>query len=223
MKEQVNAYYKRFKEIHEISDTYHALMALVRHILRPVINWEKILVFEKEISEKPFFQKKQNVKFIDFDKNSIGKIGGFDVEALDLDYVRKRASMGDIFNLVIDNDDEKSVLGYGFLNLEHLGLSEIEIRMGEKFMYSHESFIMPQARGKRLHPSLLEHKTSVGYRQGRERCLLDIFHYNKSSIRGVSKAGFRKIGCVRSYALFRKWKILIYQTSLLDHIQGIRP
>lgn len=211
---------EKLKEFYRLSNFYHTSMAVIRYIIRPVIHWEKIIVLEKEILSTPKFVKNKNIKFFDIDQHNIEQLDNFKVEKLDIEYLRKKLSEGDIVNLVLDGNKADQVLGFGLMNFEHMYVSNIKIKLSHKLMYSAFSTTFPEARGRGLHASLLEHKSSRGYQRGREKCLGDIFHHNKSARKGNLKAGFEKIGCIRSYDVFKRWKILVCKPSLINYIQG---
>ena len=178
-------------------------------------------MIERDLKEETNFKPKWDVRFVDIDENNAEDLNRYKVGDLDRSQLEGEILKGKTLVLVLDGEVEDTVLAYGFVDYQHIWISGLRIRLDKKMMYQDYAFTMESSRGRGVYPRMLNHMCRRGLSLGYERCLSQVVHFNKSSRRGASKANFRKIGVVRSYLIFKRWKIILHSSSLLKYVQGV--
>jgi RimJ/RimL family protein N-acetyltransferase len=78
-------------------------------------------------------------------------------------------------------------------------------------------FVMPEYRGKRIFPSMLEHIVCEMYEHNKiQNFYIDCKSWNISSIRGIEKSGFKLIGKAICFDIFNK-RYYLYNNCFANH------
>jgi hypothetical protein len=94
--------------------------------------------------------------------------------------------------------DQNKVIAYGWLNpnsQHYLGELALEMDLKSKIEVLYDFYTDNAYRGKGLYPTLLQ---NMCLRNNKSK-LIYAFSYNKSSIRGIEKAGFHLLGKIKGY------------------------
>lgn len=94
--------------------------------------------------------------------------------------------------------NQEKVIAYGWLNpnsTHYLGELALDMDMKSKIEVLYDFYTYKEYRGKGLYPALLQ---KMCLRNNKSK-LIYVFSSNKSSIRGIEKAGFEFLGNIKGY------------------------
>ncbi|HEX6982438.1 MAG TPA: GNAT family N-acetyltransferase [Balneolaceae bacterium] len=103
---------------------------------------------------------------------------------------------------------DKQVAGYGWVSDRELSINSINytypLKKDEIFIYA--CFVCKEYRGEGMYPSMLQRILSDYSKQGYRLAYIGVLSFNRGSIRGVKKAGFKEVNKIRYLRLLNKEK-----------------
>ncbi len=149
----------------------------------------------------------QNIQLLELTQDDIDKM-------LEIMYVsraglQQRFSRGDRCFAVLD---KSKILSYFWVRLGERHVPELHWKFN---LQAHQAWLYnavtaKQARGRGLYPSVIRHMAKVMVAEGINELFVDVEQRNCPSIRGVEKAGCKKIAKVKIKKIFSKRKYYLH-------------
>ena len=178
------------------------LMVCVR-LIQKIIPFELLLFFEKSLNEP--------IKLLDTKNNVFFKHGKYaDIQDLNI----KEYHLSGLESYEIRHNCDcyigvkDKVLFYiwvGYNNIYDDKIFDVELNSKQAYLY--RAFTHPGHRGLRIYPAGLSYVCQELKKKNIEKCFIAASFENRSSIKGIYKAGFLKVGYVTYFKLHNYRKV----------------
>lgn len=117
--------------------------------------------------------------------------------------VAPRLSHGDeLFSLVID----RKIVSFGWVTHRDRSIGPVRLPEGSGRVFLYNFHTLRSYRGRRLYPALLETMRHVLGNEGSREFIIDVAVRNRSSVAGITRAGFTPIAHISFLTLLGRWQ-----------------
>jgi GNAT superfamily N-acetyltransferase len=154
-----------------------------------LLNWGRLNLFSFPLSNQiPAIKGGEDTEFNLIDKKSSEKAEGLN-SLMGREAVNTRLNQGEICGTAWFNSEIVSYCWVAFRQAEVGEINRI-ISLRDNELYLYDAFTRPEYRGKGFFPALLAAVLRFARSQGYTRALIFSLRDNRSSVRGIDKAGF---------------------------------
>ena len=126
--------------------------------------------------------------------------------------LEKRFNRGDHCFAVLDGD---RIISYFWAQFGLRDICELHLKfeLSSSWTWMYNAITVKAARGQELYPNLIRHMAKALSQSGIEECFIDVDPKNIPSIRGLEKAGCKRVVEIRMRKVFSK---IIYNATVFD-------
>lgn len=216
-RESINDIGTRIKNRYQTFGLLGLLRLIIYRILRPVIKYENIFLYERNLAELRPFKAKIDVSYHVWEKEDLPNIRKYleDINAVDRHRAISKVEHGQFLIAGIHKDH---LACYAIFDISALTIGSLRINLPDKTAYSSQNYTVPKYRRLGLNTEMLFYLFSFLKQRGYYRCYSCILSYNSPSIRGHLNLGFKKIGRFKHICFLGRYWLLFYSSNLIDRL-----